>query len=68
MRYGSAMLTSVRDFQKACEEAGVEPPEALVAGGVHRSLWYRWARGKSPTLSTLERAQAGLAKLKDRAA
>lgn len=54
------MSDMLRDFESACERAGVTPTAALKAGGVHPTLWGKWKGGKSPTLKNFERAKRGL--------
>lgn len=57
------MSDLLSDFERRCAEASVNPPDALQAGGVHRSLWKKWKRGMSPTLKNFEAANRGLSQL-----
>lgn len=58
-------MSLLADFERDCREADVQPQDAVRAGGVHASLWWKWKRGLvSPSLKNYERACAGLAKLK----
>lgn len=60
----SALMSDLlSDFERRCVEASISPPDALQAGGVHRSLWSKWKRGKSPTLKNFEAANRGLSQL-----
>lgn len=54
------MSDLLTDFKRDCAKADVKPTDALEAGGVHRSLWLKWERGKSPTLKNFEAARRGL--------
>lgn len=58
------MSELIRQFELDCVAAKVSPPQALKAGGVHDSLWWKWKEDKvSPTLRSFEKAQSGLRKL-----
>lgn len=58
------MSDLIRQFELDCVAAKVSPPQALKAGGVHDSLWWKWKEDKvSPTLRSFERARGGLRKL-----
>jgi hypothetical protein len=55
------MSELLADFERACKDAGIEPTDALRAGGVHPTLWLKWTRSKGgPTLRNFEAARAGL--------
>lgn len=59
------MNTVVSNFEQQCAAAGVKPQDALTAGGVHKTNWWRWKRGDAaPNYSTLEKANDGLKKLR----
>ena len=59
------MANLIRQFELECSEAGISPTQALKAGGVHDSLWWKWKEDKvSPTLRSFEKARAGLLKLR----
>jgi hypothetical protein len=59
-----AMSVFIAEFEAQCRAAGVSPPMALKAGGVHPTLWSRWKSGAvSPTLRNFEAAMDGLAKI-----
>lgn len=60
------MSDLLTDFERDCAAAAVNPTDALDAGGVHRSLWLKWKRGKSPTLKNFEAARRGLDLVKAR--
>ena len=62
------MADLITQFEQDCKAASVSPPAALVAGGVHRSMWARWRSGTvSPTLKKFEQAREGLRKLAEAA-
>lgn len=53
------------EFERDCAKADVSPTAALIAGGLHRSVWARWKAGEvSPTLKSVEQAREGLARKK----
>lgn len=54
------MSDLLTQFEQECAAAQIAPVDALSAGGVHRSLWLKWKRGKSPTLKNFEAARRGL--------
>jgi hypothetical protein len=54
------MSDLLSDFERDCAAAGVAPPAALKAGGVHPTLWGKWKGGMSPTLKNFEAARRGL--------
>lgn len=63
------MSLLLAQFERDCLAAGVAPKDALIAGGVHPSLWFKWVgQGDkppiSPQLRSFEAALAGLEKLK----
>lgn len=63
------MLEAVTKFEEECEAAGVRPVDALIAGGLSRSTWFRWKSGDfAPNLRSLERARAGLEELRQKQA
>lgn len=63
------MSDLLTQFESECDAADVKPTDALRAGGVHASLWYKWRENKvSPTLVSFEKARNGLRQLRDRVA
>jgi hypothetical protein len=62
------MSPLLNQFIAECEISNVPPRHALAAGGVHPSLWYRWAKGKGPTLRNIEAALLGLEKIRSASA
>lgn len=60
------MSDLLSDFERDCAAAGVSPTAALKAGGVHPTLWSKWASGAvSPTLRNFEAARRGLLALSE---
>lgn len=58
------MSDPIREFETACEQAGVTPTAAFRAGGLNPSTWFRWkSEAASPTLRSLRAAREGLEKL-----
>jgi hypothetical protein len=63
------MATAIEEFEQACTNAGVDPVEACVKAGLHRSTWFRWkAAAVSPTIRNLDAAKTALQGLADRGA
>lgn len=55
------MANLIDKFEQDCRDAGVRPVSAIKAAGLNSSTWFRWKSGAvSPTLRSLEAAQAGL--------
>jgi hypothetical protein len=58
------MSDLLSQFEADCSAAEIAPTAALQAGGVHKTLWWKWKAGAvSPTLRNFENAKAGLQKL-----
>lgn len=54
-------MTELNRFEADCVAAGVTPTDAVKAGGLAASTWFRWkGQTTSPTLRSLEAARLGL--------
>ena len=57
-----------QQFLDECALARIQPEAAVVAGGLHRTTWFRWKKGVSPNLKNLQSAGEGVRKLSREAA
>lgn len=57
-------MTELDRFEADCVAAGVTPTDAVKAGGLAASTWFRWkSLTTSPTLRSLEAARLGLGRV-----
>lgn len=55
------MSSLIDDFERQCANAGLTPSAVFRAAGLNPSTWFRWRRRDvSPTIRSLEAAQAAL--------
>jgi hypothetical protein len=54
-------------LKRDCAALGMRPHQVLEAAGLHRSLWWRWCNGVSPTLRSMTAVQEVVRQLRERA-